>query len=72
MDQNEASQRRELRYRAVDGTLITTKGDSVYSVTPIGVVIAVMNTRILIPWHNITDFTYHTQDVAARKVIQGY
>jgi hypothetical protein len=72
IDDNEASRRREATYRNAVGSVVRSTGDGVYAVTRLGLVIAVLETRILIPWHNVINFAYHTQDTAARKVIQGY
>jgi hypothetical protein len=48
------------------------RGSSVYSVTPLGIVVAVGKTHIFYPWHRIHRFNYHFEDLAARQVIQGF
>lgn len=73
MNQDEASQQRFVFIKNnLTDKFESYAGDQVFSVTEKGVVIAVMSTRILYPWHRIDHFTYHTQDVSARKAIQGY
>ena len=70
---NEASQRREVivMHPHCDKRE-TYRGDQVYSITEKGIVIAVMSSRIFYPWSRVIQFTYHNDDVNARKVIQGY
>lgn len=72
IDANEAARRREATYRNAVGSVVRSSGDGVYAVTQLGLVIAVLQTRILIPWHNVINFSYHTLDTSARKIIQGY
>ena len=72
MDQNKASQHRRVVYKTHPNLILEAKGDKVHSVSQLGVVLAIDAIRLLLPWHNVIEFTYHTQVVAARKVIQGY
>jgi hypothetical protein len=73
MNGNEAAQHRALQVRnQVTGRVDTYKGDQVYSIQPIGIVVASGTIRFFYPWQVVSHFSYHNDDVAARKVIQGY
>lgn len=48
------------------------KAGSILQVTGKGIVIAVGTSRTFYPWNRVTQFTYHHDDVEARRVIQGY
>lgn len=70
---NEAAQRRDVVIKKpLTGERHHYQGDSVYTVTQLGVVVAVDVIRIFYPWHRIESFTYHTADISVRKVLQGY
>lgn len=73
MNQNEASLRREVVIKKpFTDEYQTYSGNAVYSITPRGIVIAHRALRIFYPWHQVARFSYHTQDVEARKQIQGW
>lgn len=73
LDGNQAAQRREVVVKhPYNEENIRYMGDKVYSITEKGIVIAVVTSRILYPWHRVMLFNYHTDDVEARKVIQGW
>jgi hypothetical protein len=74
MDGNEAAQRRLLLVKSptVTSGYADYHGDQVYSIRELGVVVASGQTRIFYPWNRVVSFTYHNDDIAARKVIQGF
>ncbi len=73
MHDNEAARRRAATVmHPFTGVVKEYLGDQIYSVTEKGLVISVSETKMFYPWNRVTSFSYHTQDTAACKVIQGF
>lgn len=73
LDGNQAAQYRNLKIRnPFTGRIDVFLGDQVYSVSQLGVVVAMSQQRCFYPWARIVEFMYHNDDTSARKVIQGY
>lgn len=72
LDGRQAADRREATVQLHLGKIKHYNGPEIYSIGPLGIVIAVGPSRILYPWQVVVSFTYHHDDIPARKVIQGY
>lgn len=74
LNENEAAQKREVTvlHPHTSNLKVTFRGNEVYSVIEKGITIVQGTYRYFYPWHRVVLFVYHNDDVAARKVIQGY
>jgi hypothetical protein len=69
---NEAAKQREVTFNDHVGLTQRKYGHSSdIRVTERGIILVVSKTRIFIPWHNVTSFQYHVEDMEARRIVEG-